>query len=155
MQKISRRQWLLRVGGAMIVPAFVSSCRPTVSDRVAVIGERLSTAYKPVLRNDCVGCDNCMPCPYGIDIPSNLLFADRAIADGFMPAELDSPGFPVTGNRFLTLYEAEIPDKAQSQRCISCGECVPMCPVGIDIPMRLSEITALTDVLRDLRCQQF
>lgn len=154
MQNMTRRQWLFRVGGAVVVPSLLSSCRPGISSDVDEVGERLSQAYVPLKPNDCVACDNCMPCPYGIDIPSNLIFSDRAIQDGYMPGALDGEDFAVKGKRFLELYEDRIPNKAQTQRCIGCGECLGTCPVGIDIPDQMSKITALTDVLRDLRCQQ-
>lgn len=154
MQNLTRRQWLFRVGGALMMPSLLSSCRPGISRNVGSVGERLSGAYVPVEPNGCVDCDNCMPCPYGIDIPSSLVFADRAIKEGYMPGAMDSSDFAVKGKRFLELYEDEIPNKAQTQRCMGCGECLGMCPVGIDIPAQMSKITALTDVLRALRCQQ-
>lgn len=154
MQNMTRRQWLARVGGAVVIPSFLSSCRPDISRNVGAIGQRLSDAYCPVEKNGCVACDNCMPCPYGIDIPANLIFVDRAADDGYLPAALDSPDFAEKGLEFLARYENKIPDAAQTQKCIGCGECLGTCPVEIDIPEQMSVITALTDVLRDLRCQQ-
>lgn len=154
MQTMTRRQWLIRAGGAAIVPSLLSSCRPAVSRHVEPVGARLADAYDPLTRNDCVACDNCMPCPYGIDIPTNLIFIDKAISDGYMPGKLDEPDFADKGARFLTRYEAAMPDAAQSQHCISCGECLGTCPVDIRIPEQLQKLTGLTDVLRDLRCRQ-
>lgn len=144
----------MRVGSAALVPTLLTSCRPDISRRVEVVGRRLADAYEPLARIDCVDCDNCMPCPYGIDIPSNLLFVDRAREGGYLPGALSDPDFAARGREFLSRYEAAVPDAAQSQRCISCGECLGTCPVGIKIPAQMSKITALTDVLRDLRCQQ-
>ncbi len=154
MQQMTRRQWLFRVGSAAFVPAFLSSCRPEISRDVEAVGKRFADAYTPVKTNGCVACDNCMPCPYNIDIPSNLLFVDRAHEEDWLPGALDDPDFSEKGTKFLARYEDSIPDVAQTQRCISCGECIGTCPVGINIPEQMSEITALTDVLRDLRCQQ-
>ncbi|MCM1354956.1 MAG: hypothetical protein NC212_00950 [Staphylococcus sp.] len=151
---MTRRQWLLRAGGALLVPSVLSSCRPDISRDVRSVGERLASAYHPLSEIDCVACDNCMPCPYGIDIPSNFIFVDRALREGAMPGALDDPDFAEKGRKFLLDYEDKFPDKVQSQHCISCGQCVPTCPVKINIPQQMSNITALTDVLRDLRCQQ-
>lgn len=95
-----------------------------------------------------------MPCPYGIDIPTNLIFVDRARESGYLPGALSDASFAEKGREFLSRYEAAVPDLAQTQRCISCGECFGICPVGINIPLQMSKITALTDVLRDLRCKQ-
>ena len=154
MQKITRRQWLIRVGGAALAPAVFSSCRPDISRDVESVGGRLASAYVPVKPNGCIACDNCMPCPYGIDIPSNLIFVDRAAEESYLPGDLDDPDFAQKGTKFLSRYEDAIPDAAQTQRCIACGECLGTCPVGIDIPRQMSVITSLTDILRDLRCQQ-
>lgn len=154
MQNLTRRQWLIRFGGAVLLPSITSSCRPGISHEVKYVGRRVAEAYRPVEENGCVACDNCMPCPYGIDIPSNLIFVDHAKADGFLPGELDSPDFAEKGERFLTLYEDSIANRKQTQCCINCGECLGTCPVKIDIPKQMSIITGLTDVLRDLRCKQ-
>ncbi|MCM1076816.1 MAG: hypothetical protein NC411_05605 [Bacteroides sp.] len=154
MQNLTRRQWLTRVGGAVLLPSFMSSCRPGISRDVSLIGSRLAEAYKPLEQNGCVACDNCMPCPYGIDIPSNLIFVDRAKDDGYLPGEIDSVDFAEKGQRFLSLYEDSIENRKQTQCCINCGECLGTCPVKIDIPQQMTMITALTDILRDLRCKQ-
>lgn len=154
MQTLTRRQWLKRVGSAALAPALLSSCRPDISRRVESVGCRLADAYEPLVQNDCVACENCMPCPYGIDIPTNLIFVDRARESGYLPGALSDASFAEKGREFLSRYEAAVPDLAQTQRCISCGECLGTCPVGINIPLQMSKITALTDVLRDLRCKQ-
>lgn len=154
MQTLTRRQWLIRAGGAIFVPALMSSCRPDISRRVSVVGKRLSAVYVPLKRNGCLDCDNCMPCPYGINIPSNLIFVDMALERAWLPGNLDDADFAEKGREFLSRYEASVPNRAQSQCCIDCGECLGTCPVDIDIPDQMSKITALTDILRDLRCRQ-
>lgn len=154
MQNITRRQWLIRMGGMALAPAVLTSCRPDISSNVESVGSRLASAYTPVKSNGCVACDNCMPCPYGIDIPSNLIFVDHAVEEDYLPGALDDKDFAEKGTKFLTRYEDAIPDLAQTQRCISCDECLGTCPVGIDIPKQMTVITALTDILRDLRCRQ-
>lgn len=152
MDKITRRQWLCRVGSAALGAVAFSSCRPGIPESTGSMSSRLRDAYVPIDEIGCIACGNCMPCPYGIDIPSNLLFVDKAGRKGYLPAGLMDPDFEEKGSEFLVRYEAEIPDKAQSQRCISCGKCLGVCPEQIEIPERMSQITALTDVLRDLRC---
>ncbi len=155
MQKITRRQWILRTGTAALTPIFLSSCRPgSISRDVKSVSPRIADAYVPLELTGCVACDNCMPCPYGIDIPSNFLFVDRAIDEGKAPRAIDSPDFSEKGAKFLSMYENKIPDEAQTQRCIGCGRCSGVCPAGIDISAQMLKITALTDVLRSLRCRQ-
>ena len=152
MDGITRRQWLFRVGSAALGSVVLSSCRPALSERRVDIPSNLADAYSPIGEIGCIACDNCMPCPYGIDIPSNLLFVDEARRKGYLPGEISDRDFAEKGKDFLSRYEAAFPDKAQSQKCIACGECLGSCPESIKIPERMSQITALTDVLRDLRC---
>lgn len=152
MDGITRRQWLFRVGSAALGSVVLSSCRPSLSKHRADIPSNLADAYSPIDEIGCIACDNCMPCPYGIDIPSNLLFVDEARRKGYLPGEISDSDFAEKGREFLSRYEDAIPDNKQSQKCISCGECLGTCPEDIDIPSRMAQITALTDVLRDLRC---
>lgn len=153
MDGISRRQWLFRVGSAALGSVVLSSCRPETAVRVDELSARIADDYTPFSEDiGCIACDNCMPCPYGIDIPSNLLFIDEAGRRGYLPGELSNSSFPEKGAEFLSRYEAAVPDPAQSQKCISCGVCLGLCPERINIPKRMSQITALTDLLRTLRC---
>lgn len=152
MQRMNRRQWLVRVGGVAFGSLTLGSCGHQRSVEAVVVSPRVAGAYEPISQIDCVACDNCMPCPYGINIPDNLIFVDQARYKGFLPGELDDPDFSEKADVFFDRFQAEIPDKAQAQHCISCGQCLPMCPDHIEIPRRMAQITALTDLVRNLRC---
>lgn len=150
---MNRRQWLGRVGSIALGSVAVTSCgRPEVTSEVEVVSPRIADAYEPISQIDCVACDNCMPCPYGINIPGNLIFVDQARFRGYLPGSLDDPDFASKADTFFDRFQNSIPDPAQAQHCISCGQCLPMCPDHIDIPRRMAQITALTDLIRNLRC---
>lgn len=150
---MNRRQWLGRVGSIALGSVAVTSCgRPEVTSEVEVVSPRIADAYEPISQIDCVACDNCMPCPYGINIPGNLIFVDQARYRGYLPGDLDDPDFASKADTFFDRFQNSIPDPAQAQHCISCGQCLPMCPDHIDIPRRMAQITALTDLIRNLRC---
>lgn len=152
MRKVSRRQWLMQLGGVVFCSTAFSSCRLSLSDKVSEISFGMAKEYEPISENACMDCGNCMPCEYGIDIPGNLLFVGDALKGGYMPGLLSDTDFKPKGSVFLARYEAVLSDPEQSQHCISCGACLETCPVGIDIPAALSRITVLTDLLRNLRC---
>lgn len=150
---MNRREWLGRVGSIALGSVAVTSCgRPEVTSEVEVVSPRIADAYEPISQIDCVACDNCMPCPYGINIPDNLIFVDQARYRGYLPGALDDPDFASKADTFFDRFQNSIPDPAQAQHCISCGQCLPMCPDHIDIPRRMAQITALTDLIRNLRC---
>lgn len=105
----------------------------------------------------CVECDACMPCGYGVDIPGNFRFYNDMLAKGMVP---DMQQDDVLGSEFrekavgfLRSYDRAIPDRHQSQRCIKCFHCVNECRHGVYIVNELSELTALTDALRDWECR--
>lgn len=153
-EDISRREWMKRVGSFTLGSFMLSSCRPELSREINELPENLTSKYEPISEIGCIGCENCMPCPYGLDIPANMLFPDEARRNNFLPGKIDDEDFAEKGKKFLSVFESTIPDEKQSQKCIRCGDCLGTCPVDIEIPDRMTEITVLTDLLRNLRCME-
>ena len=77
----------------------------------------------------CTSCGYCMPCPHGVDIPGNFRIYNQ---------------FSISKNRWNLLdeYQENLKDK-NANFCISCGDCLELCPQKIEIPDRMSEISQL------------
>ncbi len=75
----------------------------------------------------CTGCNYCMPCPAGVDIPLCFMFYNDL----------------AYGKRLPTLfnYAMRAGDK-NAGKCISCGKCEAHCPQSIPIREKLAETKA-------------
>ena len=96
----------------------------------------------------CNDCKYCMPCPYGIDIPANLLFYNKCINEGNIPHEAQDDAYRKARRAFLIGYDRSVPKLRQSDHCIGCGECVSKCPQRIKIPKELHRIDEMVEKLK-------
>ena len=85
--------------------------------------------YQKLARLYCTGCNYCMPCPHGVDIPQNFLLLNYARVYGL--ADL-------ARRRYRGL-----PGKASL--CMACGACMEKCPQKIDIISQLRETVRTLD----------
>lgn len=75
----------------------------------------------------CTACGYCKPCPSGVDIPGVFGLWNEAAMFGTVGVNAKQ-------------YRESLAAKGKgADACIGCGECVPKCPQGIDIPARLKE----------------
>jgi len=96
----------------------------------------------------CTACQYCMPCPYGIDIPSILTFYNRAVNEGNVPSSSQNANYRAARRAFLIGYDRSVEKLRQAQFCISCGKCNVHCPQSIDIPKELVRIDAFVEQLK-------
>ena len=94
----------------------------------------LMTKFPTIPCND---CKYCMPCPYGIDIPSILLHYNRCVNEGNVPAGMQDENYAQARRAFLVGYDRAVPGLRQASHCIGCGQCAPHCPQQINIPREL------------------
>jgi len=79
----------------------------------------------------CTGCNYCMPCPHGVNIPGCFAAYNTKSAMGLIPGM----------TQYVTSTGANHPQKrARAKYCVSCGACVRKCPQQIDIPKMLAEV---------------
>ena len=81
----------------------------------------------------CTGCEYCMPCPFGVDIPEVFqrynnykLFENKA--------------------RTYQAYFEQLKPFARADQCRSCGKCMQACPQKLQIPALLAK--AHTELLQ-------
>ena len=83
---------------------------------------------------DCTGCQYCMPCPYGIDIPGIFRFYNKHVNDGTYVTSSEQENFARIRRKYLLDYSRSIEAVRQADHCISCGQCQKSCPQHIRIP---------------------
>lgn len=105
----------------------------------------LMTKFPTIPCND---CKYCMPCPYGIDIPSILLHYNRCVNEGNVPAGMQDENYAQARRAFLVGYDRAVPGIRQASHCIGCGQCAPHCPQQINIPRELHRIDQYVETLK-------
>lgn len=74
----------------------------------------------------CTGCNYCLPCPEGVDIPGIFSFYN----EGKM-----YDNFSIARARHSILVKEE----ERASKCVECGECLDKCPQQIAIPDELKK----------------
>ncbi len=76
---------------------------------------------------DCTGCNYCMPCPHGVDIPGNF--------------KLYNAYSMYQNSKYASwAYGNLVKNESSASVCEDCGECLPKCPQQIEIPTSLAEM---------------
>lgn len=85
---------------------------------------RVREVYRSKTRVNCTGCQYCVSCPAGINIPESFKYLNNALI-------LDN----LNGEK---LQYSSLEGKAS--KCIECGECEEKCPQGTPIREMLKEV---------------
>ena len=80
----------------------------------------LRQKYRERTAIPCTKCNYCMPCPNGVNIPSNFEIYNEAFLHEDIP-----------GARFK--YQIFIPEAARASVCVACHDCEGHCPQKIPI----------------------
>ena len=89
--------------------------------------DRARSFFRSKLKVDCTSCAYCMPCPNGVDIPSNF--------------QLYNEIFLFDDNEFSPFFYNNMMGKEQQGvNCVECGVCMEKCPQKIDIVTELREV---------------
>jgi len=88
--------------------------------------------YLQLQKVGCTGCQYCIPCPAGVDIPRAFSFynARHMFRDKLTP----------WGMYLLQLGKRSERTSSLASLCIDCGKCVKHCPQNIAIPVQLKKV---------------
>ena len=93
--------------------------------------EEVAAEFRKVMRIGCTGCQYCMPCPAGVNIPSCFECYNSRHA------------FKDKGAKMMYLFQngGMVTDKVtMASVCVQCGECLEKCPQHLPIPDLLKEV---------------
>ena len=89
-----------------------------------MVGEWNARRFVP-----CTGCQYCMPCPNGVDIPACFKAYNTLKEEGWTSKiEADEE------------YKKLLERMADAGKCLECGACEPQCPQHIEIINKLKEV---------------
>ena len=111
---------------ALAERALPGSLAPAQHEVVARVVEE----FERTNRVPCTGCNYCMPCPQGINIPGCFSAYNASYAHGWF-----------TGlSQYFTASAVRTSEPKLVSNCVRCGACARHCPQHIDIPARLEEV---------------
>lgn len=92
--------------------------------------EAVREEFNKTYRIPCTGCNYCMPCPKGINIPAAFASYNESFSMGWFTGVMHyciSAGVPTSELHF-------------SSDCIECGACSKKCPQSIAVPDSLKQV---------------
>ncbi|MBQ9395597.1 MAG: aldo/keto reductase [Proteobacteria bacterium] len=119
-----------------------------ISDSEMATLEKAAHAIREEYTIPCTTCRYCMPCPYGIDIPTAFQHYNKCVNEKNIPEDSMSPDYAKARRAFLTGYDRVASDLRQADKCIGCKKCLPLCPQQIDIP---AEMKRIADIMRSVK----
>ena len=89
----------------------------------------------------CTGCEYCLPCPHGVNIPENFRYMnwfkvwgmEKEAKDAYKNLGKENLWTPWNGNT----------SGLKADACVQCGECEPKCPQNIPIIDQLEEVAKI------------
>jgi len=100
--------------------------KQAVNNAVKVLRQRV--------KNGCTGCAYCMPCPAGVNIPSNFRIWNEYGMYHYVGETKWS-------------WNNDLADKDKAKNCIECGQCETICPQKLSIREDLKHLQAELDIV--------
>lgn len=97
---------------------------------------------------NCNMCQYCMPCPYGIDIPSIFKYYNDSINSGTFVQNAEQENYQKLRKKYLTGYNKAVETIRQADHCIACNQCSPHCPQSLRIPRELQRVDEYIEKLK-------
>lgn len=98
-----------------------------------LIADIADTLHKKV-QNGCTGCEYCMPCPAGVNIPACFeIWNKYHVYENAAEAK--------------NSWTRRLPESAHAKNCIQCGKCEKVCPQKLSIRENLKQVQKEMDEL--------
>lgn len=112
--------------------ALADNARPhSFSEQELKLVETAATEFRSAMRVGCTGCQYCMPCPAGVNIPSCFEWYNSRHAFKDKAAKL----------MYLFQNGGIVTDKPTlASMCVQCEECLEKCPQDLPIPDLLDDV---------------
>ena len=127
--------------------ATYSPLQPITDDEDRLL-QRVATLMLQYPLIPCNLCNYCMPCPYGLDIPSVFNQYNKMVKSGNIITDNMDPEYAKARREFLVGLYRDVPARRQARNCIECGECLVHCPQTINIPAEMRRIDAFSESLK-------
>ena len=127
--------------------------KPLNDDELRML-EEIADVFANFKTVPCTNCKYCMPCPYGIDIPTVFAHFNKCLNEGNVmngdseTVSEEQKEFRRARRAFLVGYDRAVPSFRQADHCIGCGHCLAECPQGIDIPGQMTRINDYVEQLK-------
>lgn len=105
-----------------------------LSDKEQAVVREAKEHLQRRIKNGCTSCRYCMPCPAGVDIPTNFQIWNTY-------GKYENTGFSIWEWNFA------IEEKKKAKNCVSCGKCETVCPQKITIRKDLKTLQKELDEL--------
>jgi predicted aldo/keto reductase-like oxidoreductase len=102
----------------------------SLTDAERAVYEEACNAISHAYKVPCTGCDYCMPCPSGVNIPACFNAYNMSYVIGY------SSGMML----YMTSTMGFGTSRSSPGNCTKCGICTKKCPQGIDIQNRLNDV---------------
>jgi predicted aldo/keto reductase-like oxidoreductase len=103
-------------------------CLPRcLTDPEKEIFKQVLAVFRKAYKIHCTGCNYCMPCPKGVNIPGCFSAYNASYAVGFIEGM----------KQFITSTAATSPQRASPALCVQCGQCEKHCPQHLPIMKNL------------------
>ena len=112
----------------------------SLTEKELEIMDTVKKVYSERTKVNCTGCQYCMPCPAGVNIPKNFTHYNQ----------YHMLVTPQTEGELKAHYNIFVDVSERADKCVECGKCESHCPQGIKIRQELKNVTGIIciDIVR-------